>query len=63
MKKRIIGAVVAVALIVSSVFVYNHFNGDVITVFAAEFRDGFVIEPTSIDNTGVHINSDFIFKP
>ncbi len=62
MKKRIIGVVVAVALIVSSVFVYNHFNGDVITVFAAEFRDGFVIEPTSIDNTGVHINSDFIFK-
>lgn len=62
MKKRIIGVVVAVVLIVSSIFTYRFFSGESNTVFADSFRDGYLITPTEVDSSGVKPNSSFIFK-
>lgn len=62
MKKKIISIVVAVALVITSVSAYMVFNKDGSYVFAAEFREGYVIEPVDIDETGVAVTSEFLFK-
>jgi len=61
MKKRIIGIIVAVALVVTSVGAYTYFNRDTSTVFAAEFRDGYIVEPVDMDQAGVKVGSSFVF--
>ncbi len=62
MKKRIIGLVVTIALIATSIFTYQQFNKESITVYAENFRDGYLIAPTKVDSAGVKSDSDFILK-
>lgn len=62
MKKRFIGIIVAIALVVSSFGAYTYFNKDNSTVFAAEFREGYMVRPLNVDQAGVKVNSTFRFE-
>lgn len=62
MKKRILGIIVAIALVVTSIGAYTYFNKDSSTVFAAEFREGYSVKPLEVNQTGVALGSAFRFE-
>jgi len=62
MKKRVIGVIITIVLVITSVFAYTQFNKEANIVFAAEFRNGYSVEPLSMDTTGVKVDSKFLFK-
>ena len=62
MKKRILSIGTAIILVVVTVGATLFFNQDVEKVFAAEFREGYIIAPTHMDAAGVAVDSTFVFK-
>jgi hypothetical protein len=62
MKKRMIGIIIAITLVVSSFGAYTLFNRGSGKVFAAEFREGYTVRPLSSDQAGVKANSSFRFE-
>lgn len=62
MKKRILGIIVAIAVVVTSIGAYSYFNKDGSTVYAAEFREGYSVKPVDTNQTGVKLSSSFRFE-
>ncbi len=62
MKKRILSIGTAIVLVVVTVGAALFFNQDTGKVFAAEFRDGYIVAPTHMDSAGVALDSAFVFK-
>lgn len=62
MKKRVLSIATAIILVVVTIGVTLFLNQDVTKVFAAEYREGYILAPTQMDAAGVAIDSAFVFK-
>lgn len=59
MKKKLLSIILAVSLAGGAIGAYTYFHRDTAYVFAAEFRDGYKLEPTKVDAAGVKTDSHF----
>ncbi len=62
MKKRVLSIATAIILVVVTIGVTLFLNQDVTKVFAAEYREGYILAPTQMDAAGVAMDSAFVFK-